>query len=338
MRLLISLTCGFALLAISTAQDLGVAGSYAVLGYATVTNTGTSIVNGNIGVSPGNSITGFPPGVLTGTIHLADADAQNAHAAASAAYTTAAGLGSTGTLTGDLGGRTLGPGVYTYGSDTELTGILTLDGQADPNSVWVFQIGSTLTTASYSEVLLVNGARACNVFWQVGSSATLGTYSALQGNVVALASITVTTGVTSNGGLYALNGAVTLDTNTVSALGTCSVVATTTAATTTDTTSATTSDIGTTTDSTSDTASDTGTATTTDTGTTTDSTSATTTDTGTATTTDTGTATTTDTGTTTDTTSATTTDTGTTTSPTTIVTTDTSTDTIDTGMYPHPNS
>lgn len=201
---------------------LGTAATFAVLGASTVTNTGPTVLTGNLGVSPGTSCTGFPspctggPGVVSGTIHAGDSVAAQAQTDARAAYTNAAGQACNVNLTGqDLGGKTLTSGVYCFSSSAQLTGTLTLDGQGNPNSVFIIQTGSTLTTASASKVVLVNGASACNVFWQIGSSATLGTTTAFAGNILANISITATTGVTSNGSLYALTGAVTLDTNLV---------------------------------------------------------------------------------------------------------------------------
>jgi hypothetical protein len=200
---------------------LGTAQNFAVLAGSTVTNTGSTVVNGNVGVSPGSSVTGFPPGVVTGgSIHAADATAAQAQSDLTTAYNTAAGMPCTTDLTGqNLGGLTLTPGVYCFTSSASLTGTLTLDFQGNPNAVFVFKIGSTLTTASASSVLLTNaGGATCpaNVDWQVGSSATLGTGSTFAGNILALTSITMTTGTTLNGRALARNGAVTLDTNTVS--------------------------------------------------------------------------------------------------------------------------
>jgi len=175
-----------------------------------------------MGLSPGSSITGFGPGVTTGETHIGDDAVVQAKSDAAAAYKNLAGLTYTKSLQGtDLGGLTLKSGVYNYASSGGLTGTLTLDAQGNSNAVFVFQFGSTITTASYSNVTIINGGKACNVYWQVGSSATLGTYSALAGNFIALASITATTGVSVNGGLYALNAAVTLDTNNLNAQGTC---------------------------------------------------------------------------------------------------------------------
>ena len=160
---------------------------------------------------------------VNGETHAGDADAGQAQSDLTAAYVTAAGQTPvTQDLTGmDLGGMVLTPGVYTFGSSAQLTGTLTLNGLGNPGAVWVFQIGSTLTTASGSRVQFINGGQACGVFWQVGSSATLGTTTTFAGNVLALASITANTGATNSGGLFARTGAVTLDSNTVNVVGSC---------------------------------------------------------------------------------------------------------------------
>ena len=179
--------------------------------------TGPTSLVGDLGVSPGTSITGFPPGVLTGTIHAGDGAAAQAQADAATAYSALAAETCTSNLTGtDLGGLILGPGVYCFDTSAQLTGTLTLNAAGDPNAVFVFLIGSTLTTASNSAVI-VSGASSCSAYFQVGSSATLGTGTQFSGNIFALASITITTGASVTGGSYALNGAVTLDTNSVTA-------------------------------------------------------------------------------------------------------------------------
>ncbi|MBA3942940.1 MAG: DUF3494 domain-containing protein [Herpetosiphonaceae bacterium] len=198
--------------------DLGTAASFAVLGASTVTNTGPTVVHGDLGVSPGTAVTGFPPGLVSapGTIHAGDAVAAQAERDALAAYNDLAGQACNVNLTGqDLGGLTLTPAGYCFSSSAQLTGQVTLDAQGNPNAVFIFQIGSTLSSASNSKVLLINGASPCNVFWQVGGSATLGTATSFEGNILALASIARTMGTTTQGGLYALNGAVTLDTNDI---------------------------------------------------------------------------------------------------------------------------
>ena len=210
------ITASLASSAEAASVPLGTADSFAVLAGTTVTNTGPSVISGDLGVSPGAAVTGFPPGTVTaGTIHAADAVALQAQGGLTTAYNDAAGRSSTATISSDLAGSTLGPGVYTSASSLGLSGDLTLDARGDPSAVFVFQAGSTLTAGSGSRVLLVGGAQPCNVFWQVGSSATIGTTSASAGNILALTSISLTTGATLNGRALARNGAVTLDTNTI---------------------------------------------------------------------------------------------------------------------------
>jgi hypothetical protein len=196
---------------------LGTAAQFAVLGASTVTNTGPTVLNGDLGLSPGTAITGFPPGQVNGTVYAADSVALKAQNDLTAAYNNAAGHPATATIPTELGGTTVTPGVYNSAAGTfGITGTLTLDAQGNRNAVFIFQAASTLITASASKVKLVNGAKAAKVFWQVGSSATLGTYSSFKGNIMALASITVTTGVTVTGRALASTAAVTLDTDTIS--------------------------------------------------------------------------------------------------------------------------
>lgn len=197
------------------AVDLGTATGFAVLAGSTVTNTGPSIVNGDLGVSPGSAVTGFPPGAVNGSVHRADALARQARRDLTAAYDDAAGRTPFTSESGDLSGQTLAPGVYKSTSGLRLTGRVTLDAQGDPNAVFIFQMAKTLITGSGSRVALINGALPCNVFWQVGSSATLGTDSRFNGSILALTSITATTGASVTGRLLARNGAVTLDRNTI---------------------------------------------------------------------------------------------------------------------------
>ena len=207
------------------AQSLGSAQSFAVLGYSTVTNTGPSVITGNVGTSnAGSSITGFPPGIIAGgALHPGDAVAGQAQTDVTAAYNTISGTACNVDLSGlDLGSQTLTPGVYCYSSSANLTGTLRLDFQGNPNAVFLFKIGSTLTTASNSSVLLLNsGGSTCppNLFFQVGSSATFGTGSTFIGNILAQASITLTTGARLTGRALARTGAVTLDTNNVTPCG-----------------------------------------------------------------------------------------------------------------------
>jgi hypothetical protein len=189
---------------------LGTAATFAVLSGSAVTNTGPSIINGDLGVSPGTAVTGFPPGTVNGTTHAADAVAAQAQADQLTAYNDAAGRTPVVAESGDLGGQSLTAGVYNSASSLGLTGTLTLDAQGDPNAVFIFQIGSTLTTASASQINLINGAQACNVYWQVGSSATLGTASVFVGNILAQTSISMDNGVTVAGRAFAQTGAVTL--------------------------------------------------------------------------------------------------------------------------------
>jgi len=201
---------------------LGTAQSFAVLGASTVTNTGPSVVTGNLGLSPGTSITGFPPGTVVGTTYIGGVAAP-ARADALNAYNVLAGTAPTRDLSGtDLGGLTLGPGVYFFSSSAGLTGTLTLDAQNNPNAVFIFRIGSSLVTGSNSSVIMINpaGGALCNVFFQVGSSATLGTGTQFLGTILADASVTVETGAGVEGRVVALTGAVTLDSNIVS-VGSC---------------------------------------------------------------------------------------------------------------------
>jgi type VI secretion system secreted protein VgrG len=193
---------------------LGAAGSFSILGASAVTNTGTTTVSGNVGVSPGTSATGFETVVITGgNLHLNDQVAIDAHADAVTAYNQLAALAFTQDLSAtDLGGRTLGAGVYSYASTADFNGILTLDGAHQADALFVIQIGSTLTTANAS-FNFINGASADDVWFQVGTSATLGIGTAFSGTLIANASNTLSTGVTVNGRIIALTGAVTLNNN-----------------------------------------------------------------------------------------------------------------------------
>jgi len=198
--------------------NLGLASTFSVLASSTVTNTGFSTVTGNLGVSPGSAVTGFPPGiVVAGTIQAATTPAANAKTALTAAYNDAAGRScSPITIAGDIGGQTLYPDLYKSTSSILIsTGDLTLDALGDPSAVWIFQIASTITVGSGRKMILVGGAQAGNVFWQIGSSATFGTTSIIKGIVMADISITFDTGATLDGSALASNGAVTLDSNLI---------------------------------------------------------------------------------------------------------------------------
>jgi hypothetical protein len=215
--LLFGASAAFAQISLGTAQNFG------VLAGSTVTNTGATTVNGNVGVSPGSAVTGFPPGIVVGgAIHSNDAVAMQAQNDLTTAYNNIASTPCTVDLTGqDLGGLTLTPGVYCYSSTAQLTGTLTLNALGNPSALFLFKIGSALTTASGSSVTVINnGGSSCNkAYWQIGSSATIGTGSSFAGDLLALSSITFTTGSNSSGRALARNGAVTLDTNSINTCG-----------------------------------------------------------------------------------------------------------------------
>jgi type VI secretion system secreted protein VgrG len=197
---------------------MGTANQFSVLADATVTNTGPSVLNESLGLSPGSAVTGFPPGVVVApaAMYVADGVAGQAKIDLTAAYIDAAGRPIEFTQANpDLVGVTLAPGVYesTAHGPLSLSGQLVLDGQGNPNAVFIFQTGSTLITGPGSTVELINGASECNVFWQVGSSATLATNSVFVGNILALTSVSVQTGAVVHGRALARNGAVTLDNN-----------------------------------------------------------------------------------------------------------------------------
>jgi hypothetical protein len=198
----------------ATSVELGKAASFSVLGGSTITNTGLTTMFGDLGLAPGSSVTGAP--VVLGEEHVDDVVANEAKSALTTAATTAANEASNGSAGEDLAGHAFLPGVYTASSSLLLSsGSVTLNAQGDPNAVFIFQIGSTLTTGSNTSVSLINGAQACNVFWQVGSSATLGTGTRFVGTVMAADSITANTGATIHGRLLAQTAAVTLENNTI---------------------------------------------------------------------------------------------------------------------------
>jgi Ice-binding-like len=220
--------------AVVATVQLGTSANYVVLGGSAVTNTGPSTLGGSLGLWPGTVITGFPPGkvLAPGTTDTTNAAAKQAQSDLTAAYVNAHGRSVTATTTADLANKHLQAGVYAGPGKgaLQLTGPLTLDGAGNANSVFIFQTNSSLTTASGSTVTLINGAEACHVFWQVGSSATLGTGSTFVGNILALSSITVNSSVTVHGRALARNGAVTLinDTFTTPSCATSTPVTTTT--------------------------------------------------------------------------------------------------------------
>ncbi|HUY43786.1 MAG TPA: ice-binding family protein [Acidimicrobiales bacterium] len=237
---LFAFTAGPAFAAPATV-NLNSATSYAILAGTTITNTGSSVIAGDIGLSPGTALTGFPPGSQSsGTPHITDANAATAQTDLTAAYVDASTRTPATAIPADLGGQTLTAGIYAAPSSLGVTGTLTLNGAGDSTSVFIIQAPSALTTASASSVVLENGAQACNVFWQVTSSATLGTNSTFVGTIIALSSITLTTGANVQGRVLARNGAVTLDGNQIT-VPTCAapVTTTTTIAPTTTTTTTT---------------------------------------------------------------------------------------------------
>jgi hypothetical protein len=206
-------------LAVPPPVDLGAATPFSVLAGTTVTNTGASIVSPDLGVSPGTAVTGFAPtgsGTVVGTIHAGDPVAAHAQADLTTAYNDLVGRTSTAFVPGDIGGQTITPGVYrSVAASLAITGTLTLDGQGDPNAIFIFQMSSTFITAASAQMTLTNGAQACNVFFQVGSSVTLGANSTVRGNMLIFTSATVSAGVKVFGRVLAQNGAVTMDTNEI---------------------------------------------------------------------------------------------------------------------------
>ena len=199
-------------LRVKDAPLFGAADNFAVLAYSTVTNDGNTVITGDVGISPKTSLVGFPPGVTNGTTHVADTAAGNAQVDLTIAYKDAAGRTPYTTET-TLGGLTLPPGVYHSDGALSITGVLTLIG--DANAVWIFQAGSTLDTADDSQIILSGGAKSANVYWAVGSSATLGANSIFKGNIMAYASITLNTGASLDGRALAQTAAVTLNDNTI---------------------------------------------------------------------------------------------------------------------------
>lgn len=198
--------------------ETGNASYFAVLAGAAITNTGSTVITGDLGLSPGTSVGGFPPGTLNGTLRVNDIISNQAKLDLTAAYNDAAGRTSKDmvSISGNLGGKTLTPGLYNSGSSIEISsGDLTFDAKGDADAVFIIQIGSTLTVSSDRKVILSGKASASNIFWQVSSSASFGTTCVMKGTIMALESITFDTGATLDGKALARTGAVTMDANTI---------------------------------------------------------------------------------------------------------------------------
>lgn len=205
-------------LAAQARVPLGTAGNFAVLAGQSITNTGPTTITGDVGLSPGTSVIGFASVTLHGTLHKADAVALKAKNNLVTAYNNAAGRTPKTSVPTELGGKTLKAGVYSAGT-LGLTGTLTLNAQGNSSAVFIFQAASTLITASGSRVTLINGASACNVYWKVGSSATIATSSRFVGTILALTSVKLQTGARLQGRALARNGSVTLDHNVITTAG-----------------------------------------------------------------------------------------------------------------------
>jgi hypothetical protein len=203
---------------VQTMVPMASVSAFALLGGSAINNTGNTTVTGDLGLSPGTSVSGFGPGVLIGTQHVNDPTANQAKVDLTAAYNDAAGRTCTDivTLSGNIGGLTLTPGLYKSTSSLAISsGNLTLDAGGNPNAVFIIQIASTFTTTSGRQVILTGGAQASNIFWQVGSSATFGTTSVMKGTILAMQSITFNTGATLDGKALARTGAVVMQANTI---------------------------------------------------------------------------------------------------------------------------
>lgn len=192
--------------------------NFTVIAGASVTNTGGTVITGDLGLSPGTSIGGFPPGILNGTLHINTGITNQAKLDLTTAFNDAAGRTAVDmvTLSGNIGGLTLTPGLYKSTSSLAISsGDVTFDALGDANAVFIIQIASTLTTTSGRKVILAGGAQAKNIYWQVASSASFGTTSVMKGTIMALESITFDTGATLEGRALARTGSVTMDANTM---------------------------------------------------------------------------------------------------------------------------
>ncbi len=214
------IACAFGIagiIAAATQVNLGTVDNFSVIaGTAVINDDGPTILNGDLGLSPGSELTGFPPGVVNGTRHVAEAIAEQAKVDLTTAYNDAVAQTPVTTIPAELGRTTVTPGIYdSLEGYFRITGTLTLDAQGNPDAIFIFKAGSTLTTTGASHVTLINGAQACNIFWQLGDRAIIGTNSVFEGNVLALNSAVLSTGANVEGGIFALNGAVTLDSDTI---------------------------------------------------------------------------------------------------------------------------
>jgi hypothetical protein len=201
-------------------QPISLAGasSFAVIAGSSVSSTGATVITGDLGLSPGSSVIGFPPGVIHGTLRINDAFVDQAKVDLTAAYHAASArtCADMVTLSGNIGGLTLTPGLYKSTSSLSISsGDLTLDASGNPNAIFIIQIASTLTTTPGRKVILSGGAQSSNIYWQVGSSATFGTTSEFKGTVIAMESITLNTGAKLDGRAMAINGTIVMDANVV---------------------------------------------------------------------------------------------------------------------------
>ncbi len=203
---------------VHTSINLGTAANLAVLAGSGITNTGATIITGDMGLSPGTSVGGFPPGILNGTMHINDTLANNAKLSLTVAYNDAAGRTSTDivSIAGNIGGLTLTPGLYKSTSSIEISsGDVTFDAKGNANAVFIIQVASAFTTTADRKIILSGGAQASNIFWQIGSSATFGTSSVLKGTFMVMESISLNTGASLDGRAMARSGAVTMEGNTI---------------------------------------------------------------------------------------------------------------------------